>query len=89
MQAGASGEPGTGGGMGLYLTRAMVRGNGGRVLVRSGDAKCVESDERTVARRLARMHGTLIGIEARSDRPLQDDEIRARMRALSGAGGGG
>jgi signal transduction histidine kinase len=89
MRAGASGEPGTGGGMGLFFTRAMVRGNGGRILVRSANAKCEESDERKATRMLPRLHGTLVGIEARADRPLDDEAIRKRMRTLSGSGGVG
>ncbi|HET7484937.1 MAG TPA: ATP-binding protein [Solirubrobacterales bacterium] len=89
VRAGETSEPGTGGGMGLYLTRTMVRGNGGRVLLRSGEASWQESDERRRRRGLSPLRGTLIGIEARTDRPLHDDEIWEQIDALSGPPGVG
>jgi ABC-type transporter Mla MlaB component len=89
VRAGETGEPGTGGGMGLYLTRAMVRGNGGRVLVRSGEAGWEECEARRRRRGLEPLRGTLIGVEARTDRPLHDEELWARIDALSRSGGGG
>lgn len=89
VRAGETGEPGTGGGMGLYLTRAMVRGNGGRVLVRSGEAGWEEREERRRRRELQPLRGTLIGIEARTDRPLHDEELWARIDSLNRSGGGG
>lgn len=84
VRAGETGEPGTGGGMGLYLTRAIVRGNGGRVLLRSGEARWEECDDRRRERRLAPLLGTLIGIETRTDRTLHDDQIWERVDALGG-----
>jgi hypothetical protein len=78
VSPGGTGEPGAGGGMGLYLTRVMVRGNGGRVFVRSGEASWEEGDERRRLRRLPPLSGTLIGIEARTDEPLHDGEVWAR-----------
>lgn len=87
VRAGETGEPGAGGGMGLCLTRAIVRGNGGRVLLRSGDACWEESEECRRRRRLPPLRGTLIGIEARTDRPLDDEEVWERIDALGGPRG--
>jgi len=82
MCAGESAEPGAGGGMGLYLARNAVRRNGGRLLLRSGEARCEEGDERWPERHLPRLRGTLIGIQASTDEPLDDDAVWARVREL-------
>lgn len=83
MKAGETGEPGSGGGMGLYLARAMVRGNDGRILLRSGEASCEENEKRVTQRRLVPLRGTLIGIEARTDRVLATDGIGRHLSALA------
>jgi anti-sigma regulatory factor (Ser/Thr protein kinase) len=82
MEAGGTGEPGSGGGMGLYFARALLRGNGGRIVVHSGSASLEEDDERSARRHPAAMTGTLVLLEAHGNRPLAADEVRHRLAAL-------
>jgi anti-sigma regulatory factor (Ser/Thr protein kinase) len=79
MGARTTGEPGTGGGMGLFLARCMVRSNGGRFMVRSGEACREESDSLRDSGHLSHLHGTLISVEARTDRPFDYDETIASV----------
>ncbi len=87
----ASGEPGTGGGMGLYLARLLVRDNGGRFLLRSGDASREECETVSDLTQLPHLYGTLISIELRTDLPLDYGRIETslglpvRQRDLSAA----
>jgi anti-sigma regulatory factor (Ser/Thr protein kinase) len=77
-------EPGTGGGMGLFLARCLVRSNGGSFMVQSGEARREESDALGSSGHLPCLHGTLVSIEARTDRPFDYDETVAsalRQRA--------
>lgn len=69
-----TGEPGTGGGMGLFLARCLVRSNGGNFMVRSGEACREENDCRIDLERLPTLHGTLVSVEARTDLPFEYDQ---------------
>jgi anti-sigma regulatory factor (Ser/Thr protein kinase) len=70
MGAGATAEPGTGGGMGLYLARLVLRDNGGTLTIRSGDARREEGDGVRDSTLLPALHGTLVAIGANSNRPF-------------------
>jgi anti-sigma regulatory factor (Ser/Thr protein kinase) len=72
---GATSDPGAAGGYGLFLARLVTGDNGGRFLVRSGDASYEQSDMRTELRRLPRLQGTLVFVEARTDHPLDYDRV--------------
>jgi anti-sigma regulatory factor (Ser/Thr protein kinase)/ABC-type transporter Mla MlaB component len=82
MRARATGEAGTGGGMGLFLARCVVRSNGGAFMVRSGEACCEESDTRSNAANLPSLLGTLISVEARTSEPFEYDETVATQLGL-------
>lgn len=84
MGAGTTGEPGTGGGMGLYFARLLVRSNEGRFLIRSGEACREESATICDSNQLPHLHGTLISIETRTDRPLDYGQIEASLKRPSG-----
>lgn len=68
-----TGEPGTGGGMGLFLARCLVRSNGGNFVVRSGEACREENDALCDSVDLPPLHGTLVSVEARTDLPFEYD----------------
>jgi signal transduction histidine kinase len=85
MGAKATGEPGTGGGMGLYLARCLVRSNGGTFMIRSGEASREEGDALNSSSDLPRLQGTLIAVEARTDRPFEyDDAVASRLQLPTG-----
>jgi anti-sigma regulatory factor (Ser/Thr protein kinase) len=77
MGARTTAEPGTGGGMGLFLARCLVRSNGGNFMVRSGEACHEESDVRSSNGHLPHLHGTLVSVEAQTDQPFDYDETVA------------
>jgi len=80
MGAGATAEPGTGGGMGLFLARCLVRSNEGSFLLRSGEACREESETVSDSKDLPRLHGTLISVDVRTDRPLNYSEVESCLR---------
>jgi len=82
MLAKTSGEPGTGGGMGLYLARLMVRDNGGSFLIRSGTACRDESETIRDSKELPHLHGTLISVQARTDRALDYSQVEETLNHL-------
>ncbi len=84
---GATGDPGSGGGLGLYLARLVVRDNGGVFTVRSGDGSHVEGEHTTTPRHDAHLHGTLIVVEARTDRPFDYDRIEEWLAQPGGVRG--
>jgi anti-sigma regulatory factor (Ser/Thr protein kinase) len=75
MSAGATAEPGTGGGMGLYLARLVVRDNDGTIMIRSGDACREEGDDVRDSTLLPTLHGTLVAINANADQPFDYGRI--------------
>ncbi len=70
MGAGSTAEPGTGGGMGLFIARLVIRDNGGTLTIRSGDAQREEGDEVNDSTLLPELSGTLVSISARLNRPF-------------------
>jgi anti-sigma regulatory factor (Ser/Thr protein kinase) len=80
MGAGATAEPGTGGGMGLFLARMVIRDNGGRLMLRSGDA-CREEEQGRFKNTtlLPPLSGTLVGVYARADSPFDYARIEEAM----------
>lgn len=69
-------------GIGLFVTKLLLRENGGILMVRSGDG-AVYSGVQDVARSLAvSFSGTLVALRARTDRPLNINEV---YRALEDA----
>jgi anti-sigma regulatory factor (Ser/Thr protein kinase) len=87
MGAGTTGEPGTGGGMGLFLARCLIRSNEGSFLLRSGEACREENDTVDDFGGLPRLHGTLISVDVRTDRPLDYTEVESHLRLVATAAG--
>lgn len=74
VRPGATADPGSGGGYGLFLARLVVRDNGGSIAIRSGYAEWNESNpdgQRVCDHDL----GTLIVVRARTDRPFNYDRV--------------
>lgn len=84
MGAGATGEPGTGGGMGLYFARMLVRSNNGSFQIRSGNACREESRSTSDSTQLPSLHGTLISVETRTDFPLDYGQIEESLKQPDG-----
>lgn len=71
---GATSDPGSGGGYGLFLARLVVRDNGGAILVRSGTTEWSEGAG-TSSRPCFQSNGTLIVVRARINQPFNYDRI--------------
>jgi len=85
MRAAATGEPGKGAGMGLYLAQHVLRDNGGVLLVRSGTAhREVAAGADSHATDLAYLQGTLVAVEARTDRSLDYGRVDKELSAPPG-----
>jgi anti-sigma regulatory factor (Ser/Thr protein kinase) len=71
---GATSDPGSGGGYGLFLARLVVRDNGGAIQVRSGTAEWGEGAG-TSSQPCFHSNGTLIVVRAQLNRPFNYDRI--------------
>ena len=81
MGAAATGEPGKGAGMGLYLAHHVLRDNGGTLLVRSGVAyrELAEGSENH-STGLAHLQGTLVSADIRTDKSLDYGRVDRELR---------
>lgn len=68
ISPGATSDPGAGGGVGLFLARLVLQENGGSFFIRSGDAAFQQGKGAFSARRLPYLPGTVIAVEAQTDR---------------------
>jgi len=85
MGAAATGEPGKGAGMGLYLAHRVLRDNGGTFLVRSGTAhREVRGETEAHSDGLAQLPGTLVSADIRTDRVLDYGRVDRELRAPQG-----
>jgi anti-sigma regulatory factor (Ser/Thr protein kinase) len=87
LEPGATGDPGSGGGLGLFLARLVVRDNGGTFTVRSGDGSHTEGEETITEKHQANLHGTLIVVEARTDHEFDYDRIEQWLAQPGGVAG--
>jgi ABC-type transporter Mla MlaB component len=79
-----TGDPGAGGGLGLYLARLVVEANGGRFVIRSGDASYEEQEMAQKLERTPRLQGTLILVRVRTDREFDYDRIDSWLERPGG-----
>jgi anti-sigma regulatory factor (Ser/Thr protein kinase) len=84
MGAGSTAEPGTGGGMGLFIARLVLRDNGGTLTIRSGDARREEGDEVSDSKLLPSLAGTLVAIRAHVNRPFDYARIEEALGQPAG-----
>lgn len=85
-----TGEEGSSGGMGLFLARMLAKQNGGRLILRSGDARLeVDGDRRAGRRDLTPLPGTLVVLRGFTDQPFNLLDLDDRLRHPAGATGGG
>lgn len=85
MGAAATGEPGKGAGMGLYLAHHVLQDNGGTFLVRSGTAYHELGEETEgYSNGLAHLQGTLVFADIRMDRSLDYGRVDRELREPQG-----
>jgi anti-sigma regulatory factor (Ser/Thr protein kinase) len=77
ISPGRSGRPNRPGpvGLGLYLTRLMLRDNDGALIVRSGGAQIEVGASSSKAFSLTPMRGTLVTLRFRTDHPVSLDSL--------------
>lgn len=66
-------------GIGLFITKLLLRANGGVLLVRSGNAAVYAGAQEDAALRDVRLPGTLVALRARTDRPLNIKEVYRQL----------
>jgi hypothetical protein len=73
---GLTGDPERpGAGLGLYLTRLLLRDNRGALIMRSGTAQLEAGEAFTESLALAPMRGTLVRLRFRTDQPVSLDSL--------------
>jgi hypothetical protein len=87
-RAGVTADPGSGGGLALYLTRLLVAENEGTLTIRSGAAKLVQTPQAVTVTRAPHLQGTLVAVRARTDRPLDYELVDQLLKRPRGADGG-
>jgi hypothetical protein len=76
-------------GIGLYVTRALLRANGGGLVLRSGRAAVYSGAHEREEPSLDHFPGTLAALRARIDRPLNIRDVYRRLDDDDGEDGGG
>jgi anti-sigma regulatory factor (Ser/Thr protein kinase) len=66
-------------GIGLFVTRMVLKSNGGSLLVRSGNGAVYSGGEERIERTVVEMPGTLVAIRANTDRPFDMDAVYADL----------
>lgn len=84
LEPGATGEPGRGRGMGLFLTRLVIAENGGTLILRSGSAQVIASPGTILSTPAPWLPGTLVIARVRPNAPFDYGHVD---EALSRAGG--
>ena len=79
LQPHVSATPERNSGIGLFVTRLLLRANGGSLLVRSGYGAVYEGASDQVTLEQARMPGTLVALRARTDRPLNINAVYEQL----------
>jgi anti-sigma regulatory factor (Ser/Thr protein kinase) len=69
-------------GIGLFITRLVLKGNGGSLLVRSGNGAVYAGAEDRAERIDVEMPGTLVALRARTDQPFDMDAVYAALPPL-------
>jgi anti-sigma regulatory factor (Ser/Thr protein kinase) len=66
-------------GIGLYVTKMLLRANGGHLVVRSGYGAVYRGAREAEATRESRMPGTLVALKARTEAPLNLAEVYRQL----------
>ncbi|HEX8753328.1 MAG TPA: ATP-binding protein, partial [Solirubrobacterales bacterium] len=80
----ATGEPGRGAGMGLFLARKLVRDNGGTLLIRSGTASRELTPEPMDTSDRPGLQGTLVVASLKTNSPLDYGRIEQELLGPDG-----
>ena len=85
LQPGATGDPGVGGGDGLFLTHRVVKEVGGTLVVHSGEGRAHLSEDPASTGACTELKGTLVAIRARTDHALDFERIDTMLKRRRGA----
>jgi len=66
-------------GIGLFITRLLLRDNGGVLVVRSGTGEVYSGAQEGARETPIRFPGTLVALRARTDRPLDIGAVYGRL----------
>jgi hypothetical protein len=66
-------------GIGLFVTRMLLKANGGSMIVRSGLGAVYSGAVERVERSDINLPGTLVAIRARTDNPLDVNSVYAQL----------
>lgn len=83
LRVGVTATPDRNAGLGLAITRLLLHANGGRLLVRSGAAAVYSGTDPGSEVLDAHFPGTIIALQARSDRPLNINAVYASLDKLA------
>ena len=75
LQPRVSSTPERNAGIGLYITKLLLRSNGGQLLVRSGHAAVCRGADETEEEREIHFPGTIVALRAHTDAPLDIDQV--------------
>jgi anti-sigma regulatory factor (Ser/Thr protein kinase) len=75
-------------GIGLFITKLLLRENGGILLVRSGDGAVYAGVQERDATSLENFPGTLVALRARIDRPLNINSVYRQLEEDDADGSG-
>ncbi len=68
-------------GIGLFITRLLLRDNGGLLVVRSGAGEVYSGSQEGARETPIYFPGTLVALRARTDRPLDIRAVYGRLEA--------
>ena len=72
-------------GIGLFVTRLLLRANGGFFVVRSGNAALYAGSQEEVVPARTPFPGTIVALRARTDRPLNIKQVYRRLDEEDGS----
>lgn len=79
LQPRVTATPDRNSGIGLFITKMLLRENGGSLLVRSGNGRVIGGVDECAETSPVSLPGTLVAMRARTDRPLDLGEIYRRL----------
>jgi anti-sigma regulatory factor (Ser/Thr protein kinase) len=84
LQPRVSSTPERNAGIGLYITKLLLRGNGGQLLVRSGHAVVCRGANETEEENDMSFPGTIVAIRAHTNAPLDIDQVYRELSEHDG-----
>lgn len=85
LESGVTSTPERNAGIGLFITEQLLRANGGILLLRSGTGAAMRGAREKTWRASTALPGTLVTIRARTDQPLNIEEVYRSIDADDGS----